>query len=235
MIYALLRAGVRVTALIPSGRSLQIDNDHALLRTVEGDAWNRGSLTGRSRGHSAVIHLVGSLRETPSRGQTYHRTNVDSLQNITRMAIEDGVPLLIFLSTSYAPWLPAGYKQSKREAEQYLRRSGIRYTILRAPLVYPRGQLRNPLLILTALVGSIPLLGRPASRWAPLPVDVLARGVAETALRREWPNQVLYGHQLRQLGRDYQQRFQQLQVRPTSPVLSDDEDEDDNLPFGWLP
>lgn len=233
IVYSLLEAGAQVTALVPAGRRLQVNGDRKQLRIVEGDAWNRGSLTGRSRGHSTVIHLVGSMRQNPARGQSYHRTNVDSLQNITRMAIGDGVPLLVHLSTSSAPWLPAGYASSKREAEEYLQRSGMRYTIVRAPLVYPRGKLQNPLLIMTSVGGAIPLLGRPLSRWAPLPVDILARGMTEIALSREWPNTILYGRQIRQLSRTYLARFAPQQARPDP--LAELEDHDDNAPFGWLP
>lgn len=233
VVYSLLEAGVQVTALVPAGRHLQVGNGNRQLRIVEGDAWNRGSLTGRSRGHSAVIHLVGSLHQNPTRGQSYHHTNVDSLQNITRMAIGDGVPLLVYLSTSGAPWLPSGYTSSKREAEDYLQRSGMRYSIVRAPLVYPRGKLQNPLLIMTSIGGAVPLLGRPLSRWAPLPIDVLARGITEVALSREWANTILYGRQLRQISRTYMTRFAPRLAEPDP--LADLEDRDDNAPFGWLP
>ncbi len=232
VIHALLEAGVQVTALVPHGRSLQISSDRRRLRIVEGDAWNLGSLIGRSRGHRAVIHLVGSLRENPERGQSYHRTNVDSLQNITRMAIGDGVPLLVFLSTAHAIWLPGGYRHSKHEAEQYLQRSGLRYTILRAPLAYPRGRLQNPLLIMTSVAGGVPLLGRPFSRWAPLPVDALARGIAEVALAQEWPDQILYRRQIHRLSRQYMTRL--LPESEPAPAADLAEIEDD-LPFGWLP
>lgn len=232
MIYALLEAGAQVTALVPAGRNLQISADHKRLRIVEGDAWNLGSLTGRSRGHRAVIHLVGSLHENPARGQSYHRVNVDSLQNITRMAIGDGVPLLVFLSTSGAIWIPGGYRQSKHEAEDYLVRSGMRHTILRTPLAYPRGRLQNPLLIMTSIASSVPLLGRPFSRWAPLPVDILARGIAEVVLAQEWPNAILYGRHMRQLSRQFMTRLQPQ--TPQTPTLAQQEAEE-NLPFGWLP
>ncbi|MBN2471741.1 MAG: SDR family oxidoreductase [Anaerolineae bacterium] len=232
VIFALLEAGAHVTALVPHGRALQINRDRKQLRIVEGNAWNLGSLIGRSRNHRAVIHLVGSVKENPERGQSYHHTNVDSLQNITRMAIGDGVPLLVYLSTSHAIWLPGSYKRSKREAEYYLQRSGMRYTILRAPLIYPRGKLQNPLLIMTSIAGGIPLLGRPFSRWAPLPVDVLARGVAEVALAQEWPNQILFRRQLHKLSRQYMTRLLPQNEQPSAASLAEIEDD---MPFGWLP
>lgn len=232
VVYALLEAGASVTALIPPGRTLQINSRHERLRLVEGDVWNRGSLTGRSRGHNAIIHLVGSLKQNASRGQTYHHINVDSLQNITRMAINDGVPLLVYLSTSSAPWLPANYVRSKRESEQYLQRSGVRYTMIRAPLAYPRGKLFNPLLIMVSIAGGVPLLGRPFSRWAPQPVDILAKGIAESAISGAFPNQIIYGRKVRQLSRAYLQR---LMPPPPGAASGQDAPEEFEAPFGWLP
>jgi uncharacterized protein YbjT (DUF2867 family) len=231
VVYALLEAGAAVTALVPTGRTLQLNTRHERLRLVEGDAWNRGSLIGRSRGHQAVIHLVGSVRQDPGRGLSYHHLNVDTLQNITRMAIGDGVALLVFLSAASAPWLPGGYVASKREAEDYLVRSGLPYTLLRAPLAYPRGKLQNPALIMTSIMGAVPFLGRPLSRWAPLSVDVLARAIAEVALAQEWPNRILYGRQLRQLSRAYLARLAPPKSRPATHL----EGGDDSPPFGWLP
>jgi len=234
VIYALLEAGAQVTAIVPYGRTPPGGASGERLRVVEADVWNRGSLRGRGRGHSIAIHLVGSLRQQPERGKTYHHSNVDSLQNTARMAVEDGVGVLIFLSAAGAPWLPGEYVASKREAERYLQRSGVRWTIVRAPLVYPRGQLLNPLLIMTGIVGGVPILGRPFSPWAPLPVDVLARGLAELALGEPWINRIVYGRQIRQLSRAYVQR--RIASQPANQTTANNSlHRQDEPPFGWLP
>ncbi len=232
---ALLEAGAQVTALVPYGKaSLVGAANHPQLRVMEADIWNRGSLRGRGRGHSIAIHLVGSLRQQPERGKTYHYINVDSLQNTARMAIEDGVKLMIFLSAAGAPWLPGEYLHSKREAEYYLQRCGIPWTIVRSPLVYPRGQLLNPLLIMTSIAGGLPVLGWPFARWAPLPVDVLARGLAELALGEPHINRFVYGRQIRQLSRAYLQNRTASRIvnRATLDTSLLPEEEP---PFGWLP
>ena len=244
VVYALMQAGIPVTALVPPDGTLRISTNDDRVQVIQGDVWNRGSLKGRSRGHHTVIHLVGSIKQQPARGLTYHYLNVDSVQNITRMAIGDGVQQLIFLSAAGAPWLPADYIQSKREAEQYIQRSGIRWTILRAPLAYPRSTLRNPLLIMISLMGAIPLIGRPFARWAPLPVDVMARGIAQLALSDEGISRVLYGRHLRRLSREFAANraaahaypAQSRQPGPPTPrAIPRLADTDDDAPFGWLP
>ena len=231
VVYALLEEGAEVTALIPPETTLPWGRER--VQVVEGDAWNPGSLAGRSRGHGAVIHLVGSLRQQPARGLTYTHLNVTSLRNIARMAITDGVPHLLFLSAAWAPWLPGDYLDSKREAERYLRRSGIEHwTIIRAPLVYPRGGLGNPLLLLFAGLGALPLLGWPVARWSPLPVDVAARGIARLSLTGQARGEIVYGPRLRRLNAGYERRL-------TAPTSGSDHAHaqmgEDEPPFGWLP
>ncbi len=232
VVYALLGAGASVTALTPPGAVIPLDNPEGRLRVAEADAWNRPSLSGRGRGHDAVIHVIGSLREQPARGLTYHYLNVDSLQNVARMAVSDGVPHLIYVSTSNAPWLPRGYAASKREAEAYLQRSGCPWTIIRAPLAYPRGQMQNPALLLTALLGAFPLVGRPFERWAPMPVDVLAKGIAQIALSGSARGETIYGHRLRAEAR-------LLPIRRSAGIASQRAASappgENDIPFGWLP
>lgn len=245
VVYALLAGNAHVTALIPPGASLPLRDSSGRLRLVEADAWNRASLNGRSRGHDAVINLLGAIRQQPARGLSYHHLNVDSLQNVARMVVSDGVPHLIYLSASGAPWLPREYVASKREAEVYLRRSGCVWTIVRAPLAYPRGQLHNPLLILTSLLGGIPLFGRPFERWAPLPVDLMGRGLAQLAISGERHGQILYGHQIRQLARLLPvgpravRPVPRPQLDPADPFhvdrVEDTSTPEDEVPFGWLP
>ncbi len=51
VVYALLQSGVQVTAMISPGSTFRLkDADRQALRLIEADVWNRGSLSGRSRG-----------------------------------------------------------------------------------------------------------------------------------------------------------------------------------------
>lgn len=199
VIHALLAAGAEVTALVPYQAYLRLDSAGGRVQLVEGDAWNPGTLVGRSRGHGTVIHLVGSLRQQPERGLTYDYLNLTALRNITRMATQDGVQHFIYLSAAWAPWMPGGYLASKRRAEGYVQRSGIPWTILRAPLVYPRGYLQNPLLLVVGGLGQVPLLGWPVSRWGPLAMDTVGQAVARIALMPGPRGRILYARDLRRL------------------------------------
>ncbi|MFC1959626.1 NAD-dependent epimerase/dehydratase family protein [Chloroflexota bacterium] len=246
VVYALLEAGAQVTALIPPNalvspsvpgspqNPLNIPDPEGRLRQVEGDVWHRGSLSGRSRGHQTVIHLIGSTRQNPEQGQTYQHLNVVSTQNIARMTIGDGVPRLIFLSAAGAPWLPRAYIQNKRAAERYLQRSGARWTTIRAPLAYPAGRLHNPLLLFFSGMASIPIMGRPFTRWAPLPVDVMARGIAQLALDEDSSGTTIYGRDLRRYSRLYTPATSPFE-QPANNQQQPRQQNNENTPFGWLP
>lgn len=235
LVHALIAAGAQVTALIPSqAPPLNIPDPGNRLRQIEGDVWLRGSLSGRSRGHQAVIHLIGSTRQNPAQGKTYQHLNVVSTKNITRMTIGDGVPRLLYLSAASAPWLPHAYIQSKREAERYLQRSGARWTIIRAPLAYPPGRLHNPLLLFFSGLASIPLLGRPFTRWSPLAVNVMARGIAHLTLAEDTSGSIIYGHGLRRYSRQYMPLADRLENQENTQHPSRQLNNDDT-PFGWLP
>lgn len=234
VVYALLQAGAKVTAWRQADSILALP-DHKNLTQITGDAWNRGSLKGRSRGHQVVLHLIGSMRQDQVRGQSYHYTNVDTAQNTAQMTIGDGVQQYIYLSASGAPWMPRGFIQSKREAEEYIQRSGVRWCIIRAPLAYPRGQLRNPLLLFYAGMGLLPVMGRPFAHWAPLPVDVMARGIAQLALSGEGTGRIVYGYELQRRSRLLLQPQPQFETNDLTIAQQPPHNEDDDLPFGWLP
>ncbi len=236
VVYALLEAGSQVTALMPPGVPLRLGHISDQVRLIEGDAWNRGSLTGRSRGHDTVIHLIGSIRQQPARGLTFHHLNVDSLQNITRMAIGDGVRRLLYISAAWAPWLQPAYINSKREAERYLQRSGINWTVIRAPLVYPRSPASGPVVALTSLLGALPVVGRPFARWSPLPVDVAARGIAQVAINTNTRSHIVFGRELWLKSRLAIKTRAPLQpVVAPGTIAASSLNGEEEPPFGWLP
>jgi len=199
---ALVLEGAAVTVLVRPGSE---DRPSVLLQTlgdrvrlVTADVWESSSLKGRARGQDVVIHTVGGLNADPIIGLTHHWLNFVSARNVANLCVSAGVPRLILLSTASAPWLVAEYVKAKREAEAYLERVGLKAAIIRAPLIYPRGGRRNPLFALLTLAGSLPPL-----RWlglrrsAPMPADILARGVARLALEPRFDKTIYYAGDLR--------------------------------------
>jgi uncharacterized protein YbjT (DUF2867 family) len=241
VITALVNAGADVTVLVTPDNEEKLGALRRHVRMVGGDVWTIASLKGRSRGQGVVIHLVGSLHAQPERGLTYHQLNLVSARNAISMAVSDGVPYFILLSTAANPPGASGeYLRSKREAEDYLRNSGLRYAVVRAPVLFDREQPGGAFFAFLSRIGALPFLRVFFGRRAPLPVDIAAQGISRAALQIDLPrSHVLYAGDLRRYG-----RLAMKEKRQPKPVkvpgfrphadLSDDWP-DDETPFGWLP
>ena len=240
VVAALIEQGADVTVLVRPENEDKLGALRRHVRLVSGTVWDRASLKGRSRGHGAVVHLVGSIHAQPERGLTFQQLNLVSARNAISMAVSDGVPYFVLLSAIAKPLgVSAEYIYSKREAEDYLRGSGLTWAIVRAPLLFDGSQRRSAPFRVMSAIGGLPLLRVFIGRRTPLSVDVAARGIAKLALRDELPrSQRYYAGDLRRLGRVKRPKSEPepapwLSRSPTSP--SADQWPEDEVPFGWLP
>lgn len=236
VVRALLDEGAVVTALVPPEAVEQLGTLTNRVHILQADVWNPASLKGRARNHATVIHLVGGLKPDPIRGITFRHLNFISARNTMQMAVSDGVPHYMLLSAAYTPiGVSNEYIISKREAETYLRKTGLAWTILRAPSLYIPGSMRHPFYLLMSILGGMPVLGWAFRPLAPLAVDTAARGIASLALSADASGDRLIGPgQLRQLGRQVERRLARQPVNAPSYIKPKDADEDEP-PFGWLP
>jgi NADH dehydrogenase len=90
------------------------------------------------RGCDAVVHCAGINREIGR--QTYASVHVDGTRAVVEAAHIAGVERLVVLSFLRArPDGPTAYHRSKWAAEELVRTSGVTYTILKAGVIYGRG------------------------------------------------------------------------------------------------
>lgn len=237
---ALLAEGASVTLLVRPGAEARLGAIRERVRWWTADVWEPSSLKGRARGHQMVIHTVGSMTAEPAQGLTYQSLNFVSARNVANMCVTSGVGQMMLISAARAPWIPTEYVRAKREAETYIARIGLRPVIIRAPLVYLRGSPRNPLFTLVSLLARIPILGALTfGKAAPLPVDVLARGIARIALEGSAGKTLYSAHDLRRRNTARERRRGESDggralldsISPASPI----EWLDEETPFGWIP
>lgn len=89
-------------------------------------------------GCDAVAHCAGINREIGE--QTYRRVHIEGTRNVVEAAKQAGVKKLALMSFLRArPNCGSAYHESKWAAEELMRNSGLDYTILRASMVYGRG------------------------------------------------------------------------------------------------
>jgi uncharacterized protein YbjT (DUF2867 family) len=236
---ALLAEGAEVTLLVRPGAEDKLGPLAQRARWWTADVWDPASLRGRARGHMAVIHTVGSMVADPAQGLTHQRLNLVSARNVANMCVSDGVPQMVLMSSVRAPWVSRRYIAAKREAEAYMLRVGLKATIIRAPVVYVRGRQRPMFYQFMTLLGSVPPISWLGfNRIAPMPADILARGVARIALEGERTKTYYYAPDLRR-------RNKREEIRRVVPLLNDARNPymqphpfqqlDEDTPFGWLP
>jgi uncharacterized protein YbjT (DUF2867 family) len=199
---ALLAAGAEVTLLVSEGHEARLGGLAKRVQVQVADVWDLAALKGRARGHGTVIHTVGSMIEDRAQGLSFQRLNVVSARNVANMCVSDGVQHFVLMSAVRAPWIKSKYIAAKREAEAYMRRLGLKTSVIRAPISYVRGTKRPFFFQLMTALGSIPPLSwTHLGRMAPMPIDMLARGVAHLALNPPSQTKVYYAGHLRRLNK----------------------------------
>ena len=106
--------------------------------------WVRGSVADRRllestlAGCDAVAHLAGINLERP--GQTFETVHVRGTRNVVAAAQAAGVPKIVLLSFLRArPGTSSPYHDSKWQAEELVRESGLAHVIFKSGVIYGRG------------------------------------------------------------------------------------------------
>jgi NADH dehydrogenase len=95
-------------------------------------------LAGAFTGCDAVAHCAGINREL--RSQTFERVHVEGTRRVVEAARRVGVRRIALMSFLRArPDCGSAYHESKWAAEEIVRASGLDYTIIKAGMVYGRG------------------------------------------------------------------------------------------------
>ncbi len=107
---------------------------------------------------TCVIHLVGIIKETVN--QTFERVHFEGTKNVVDLAKEAGVTKFIHMSgLGTKPNARSRYHSTKWEAEKYLRKSGINYTIFRPSIIFaPNDEFINTFIRMIKLSPIIPVL-----------------------------------------------------------------------------
>lgn len=96
------------------------------------------ALTAAFAGCDVVAHCAGINREIGD--QTFQRVHVDGTRAVVEAARRAGVQRIVTVSFLRArPDCGSGYHESKWEAEEIIRHSGIDHTILKSGMIYGRG------------------------------------------------------------------------------------------------
>ncbi|CAN5555027.1 NAD(P)H-binding protein [soil metagenome] len=146
------------------------------------------SLTAAFKDCDAVAHLAGINREIGE--QTYENVHVKGTQNVVDAAKSAGIKKILLLSFLRArPNCGSPYHESKWEAEEIVRASGIPYSIFKAGVIYGKGDhLLDHLSHALHTFPIFPLVGLKPTAMRPLAVEDLAQIMIETIVNDRMHN-----------------------------------------------
>jgi uncharacterized protein YbjT (DUF2867 family) len=134
-------------ALLADGNQVVLIARHANLASipageratwVTADIGDDAALARAFKGCESVIHCAGINLQRGS--QTYGRVHVRGTDAVVRAARSAGVPRIAFVSFLRArPACGSAYHESKWAAEEIVRRSGLSYTVVKAGVIYGKG------------------------------------------------------------------------------------------------
>jgi NADH dehydrogenase len=135
----LARRGYSVNALAHR-RPVRTGGD--TVHTVPGEVFDSGALDEACRGCDAVIHLVGIIMERGGKGITFRRIHVDGTRSVVDAARRNKVKRYVHMSAlGTRPDAASDYHKTKYEAEEYVRATGLEWTIFRPSLIHgPKGE-----------------------------------------------------------------------------------------------
>jgi uncharacterized protein YbjT (DUF2867 family) len=162
---------------------------HEVVRTTRSDFYNVDQLAAVFAGCKAVAHCAGINREIGN--QTYARVHVEGTHNVVEAAKNAGVEKVVLMSFLRArPDCGSPYHESKWEAEEIVRSSGLDYTVLKAGIVYGRGD--HMLDHLSHALHTFPvfgLVGLKEKRIRPLAIEdllhVMRAAIVDRRMKRQ--------------------------------------------------
>ncbi len=173
----LLDSGHTVRCLVRAGSESKLPPRPGVEVTL-GDATDAGSLQGAMQGCDAVIHLIGIIREVPSKQITFERLHVEATRNVVEAARSQGVKRYLHMSAngSRADG-DCDYHRTKWRAEEVVRQSELDWTVFRPSLIIgAKGEFVSMIAGQIRTLPILPVIGDGRYCMSPVAVQDVARG-----------------------------------------------------------
>jgi uncharacterized protein YbjT (DUF2867 family) len=177
--HALVRAGHEVVALVRPGSERKLGKLQRVVTAAFGDVTEPRTLKAALEGVDAVINLVGIIREDTWHGVTFEKLHWEATRDLVDASKAAGVKRFLQMSANGVRADGTGYERTKFHADEYVRGSGLEWTLFRPSVIFgePHGrmnfvtELAAPMRILPAF----PLFGDGDALLQPVHVaDVAA-------------------------------------------------------------
>ena len=175
----LLARGHQVRALLRPGSEKKL-RAAAQVEVVSGEVMSPETVARAAAGCEAAIHLVGIIREFPGRGITFEWLHYEATVTVLEAARAAGVWRYLQMSALGARPAPADpYHTTNHRADEYVRLSGLAYTIFRPSVIYgPEDQSLNLFARQIRSFPVYPVIGDGRYQMQPVPVWTVAQAFA---------------------------------------------------------
>lgn len=138
IVQKLLGEGHEVRVLTRRRSAAEPEINEERLTYLPTDIYQATQVAAQCQGAAAVIHLVGIIHE--SAATSFTRAHREATRAVLAGAKAAGVPRFLHMSAlGTRPHARARYHQTKWEAEELVRGSGLAWTIFRPSLIFGRG------------------------------------------------------------------------------------------------
>lgn len=145
-------------------------------KVFRGDVTDRASITQAfASGTEGAVHLVGIIEE--ENAGDFRKIHVEGTNNVVELCKQFGIKKLVHMSAlGTRANAKSTYHKTKWEAEEIVRKSGLKYTILRPSVIFGEGSEFLGTLEMTARVpGVTPVMGDGRGKLQPIYVEDLAK------------------------------------------------------------
>ncbi len=181
VVRALLARGFLVRCLVRPGSESDLRGFESIDR-VPGDVLQPKGLAASAEGCSAIVHLVGIIRERSA--VTFERLHVQATLNMIGVAKEAGITRYLQMSAlGTRASARSRYHQTKWLAEEAVRRTAAAWTIFRPSIIFgPGDEFLSVLVRMVRRLPAVPVLGDGTYRLQPITVDHVAEGFVRALL-----------------------------------------------------
>jgi uncharacterized protein YbjT (DUF2867 family) len=182
----LAKNGWKVRAMVRDAARAAVRLGQLPLEFRVGDVRDASSLRSALSGCGAVVHLAAIAIE--KKGESYAESNTAATERLISAARAENVQRLIFMSQNGADSASRyPFLHSKGVAQDSVKTSGLRWTILRPSVIFgPEDEFVNALGRLILLTpGVFPLPGGGSARFQPIAVDDIAKVIRLTLEKKE--------------------------------------------------
>ncbi|MFB0517149.1 MAG: NAD(P)H-binding protein [Candidatus Neomarinimicrobiota bacterium] len=110
---------------------------------ISGNVGNQNAIFATLEGCDAVIYSIGIIRQFERKGITYDELHFQGAKRAMDAAVQSGIKRFILMSANGVKPDGTPYQKTKYQAEQFLKTTGLEWTIFRPSLIFgdPRGKM----------------------------------------------------------------------------------------------